>query len=205
MEITRLDNFVTQSKARVMAKKNTPPDEFMPVLDRAKEVLSRTGSTSSKANLNGIVIELTTNSKHQMDFWSENWWKAEETAEPHAKIFSVNGVEGLEPSSYYCPPIHTALFVNTEYYGQCKSWALGMAAAILEKNFSTLSIHGATAMFKGKGVVIIAPTGTGKTTHSFRIFMNKDGKICGDDWAYVSYPKNVPKFASAPLMARQPE
>jgi ATP-dependent phosphoenolpyruvate carboxykinase len=95
--------------------------------------------------------------------------------------------------------------LNTEYYGQCKSWALGIAAAILEEGSNTLSIHGATASYKGKGVVIIAPTGTGKTTHSFRIFLNKEGKICGDDWAYVKFPVPLPKNPIAPLVAKQPE
>jgi hypothetical protein len=111
----------------------------------------------------------------------------------------------VEPSAYYSPELRTAIFVNTEYYGQCKSWALGMAAAILEKESNTLSIHGATAMYRGKGVVIVAPTGTGKTTQSFRIFMNPDGKICGDDWAYVQFPSEVEQQTRPPLVARQPE
>lgn len=149
-------------------------------------------------------MELNTNSAHQADFWSHNWWPADKSAEPQARIFSATGVEGLEPSAYYCPELRTALFANTEYYGQCKSWALGMVAAILEKEANTLSIHGATALYKGRGVVIVAPTGTGKTTQSFRIFMNENGKICGDDWAYVQFPKTGTRPAS-PLVARQPE
>jgi hypothetical protein len=115
------------------------------------------------------------------------------------------GVDGLDAGAYYCPPLNTSLFVNTEYYGQCKSWALGMTAAILEKRFNTLSIHGATALYKGKGVVIIAPTGTGKTTQSFRIFLTPEGKICGDDWAYVGFPEDMTPRQGQPLVATQPE
>jgi len=133
------------------------------------------------------------------------WWLTSDPVLPHATLYSVIGVEGVEPSAYYCPSLNSALFLNTEYYGQCKSWALGIAASILERRFNTLSIHGATALYKDKGVVIVAPTGTGKTTHSFKIFMNASGKICGDDWAYVSFPDAIPSSPDRPLVARQPE
>ena len=198
-------NYLTQSKSRVKGNKNTPVNEFQPLLDRALAKLSSGKVLSEKANINGIVVELITNSEHQGEFWASNWWPADESVLPHARIYAVNGVEGIEPSAYYCPALNTALFANTEYYGQCKSWALGMVAAILEKRFNTLSIHGATALYKGRGVVIIAPTGTGKTTHSFKIFLTDDGKICGDDWAYVAFPDQVPANPSSPLVARQPE
>ena len=200
-----LDNYMTQSKARVKAEKNKPAAEFLPLLAKAKEALRKTGQRSLRANLNGVVVELITNSEHQASFWDTNWWHADGQVLPHARIFSAVGVGGLEPSAYYCPELRTALFVNTEYYGQCKSWALGMAAAVLEKGFDTLSIHGATALYKGRGVVIIAPTGTGKTTHSFRIFASEHGKICGDDWAYVMFPDSSSDGRRAPLVARQPE
>ncbi|MBI3840732.1 MAG: hypothetical protein HY297_02050 [Thaumarchaeota archaeon] len=205
MAVTQLNNYLTQSRARVKGNKATTASEFLPLLARSKAALRSSGSRSLKANLNGIIVELITNSEHQADFWSNNWWKADDSVLPHAQIYSATGVEGVEPSAYYCPELHSAIFANTEYYGQCKSWALGMAAAILEKNFNTLSIHGATALYKGKGVVIIAPTGTGKTTHSFKIFMNDQGKICGDDWAYISFPDPLPEKPDSPLIARQPE
>lgn len=205
MEMAVLNNYQTTSKARVKGDKNTPADQFLSLLEKAKVVLGGPQTRSLKANLDGIVIELITNSPHQAQFWAENWWPADAGVLPHARIYAANGVGGLEPSAYYCPSLNTALFVNTEYYGQCKSWALGMAAAILEKRFNTLSIHGATALYKGKGVVVIAPTGTGKTTQAFRIFLNGEGKICGDDWAYVAFPDPIPDRPETHLVARQPE
>ena len=201
----QFSNYVTQSRSRVKGNKNTPVPEFESILQRARETLGKTDNISAKANINGIVVELVTNSHHQAEFWTDNGWPAKDGILPHARIYAVNGVPGIEPSAYYCPSLNTAIFVNTEYYGQCKSWALGMVAAILEKRFNTLSIHGATALYKGKGVVIIAPTGTGKTTHSFKIFLTDDGKICGDDWAYVAFPDKLPTSPGAPLIARQPE
>ena len=205
MTVLQLDNYVTQSKSRVKANKNTSVEEFGNLLSKAKAALSSTRTASAKANLNGVVVELITNSEHQARFWKSNWWPAEGQVLPHARIYSAMGVEGLEPGAYYCPGLKTSLFVNTEYYGQCKSWALGMAAAILEQRFNTLSIHGATALYKGRGVVIIAPTGTGKTTQSFKIFLNDEGKICGDDWAYVEFPDGLNPRDHQPLVARQPE
>ena len=205
MEPPTLNNYTTQSRARVKGKKDTPESEFLPLLEKAQTALNASGFTSLKANLNGVTVELSTNSAHQAEFWGHNWWRADDSSTPKARIFAANGVEGVEPSAYYCSPLKTAVFVNTEYYGQCKSWALGMAAAVLEKEENTLSIHGATALYKGKGVVIIAPTGTGKTTQSFRIFMNDGGKICGDDWAYVRFPDDHGADARKPLIARQPE
>lgn len=201
MQNPSFNNYTTESRARVKGDKSTPKSEFLPLLERAKSTLAKTGSASHKADLNGVTVELSTNSKHQAEFWSQNWWKASESADPKARICSVIGMEGIEPSAYYCPELRTALFANTEYYGQCKSWALGIAAAVLEREANTLSIHGATALYKEKGVVIVAPTGTGKTTQSFKIFLNDEGKICGDDWAYVRFPL-TPK---EPLVARQPE
>jgi len=198
------NNYVTQSRARVKGNKNAPASDFRPLLERAQTALEKSGFRSLKADLNGVVVELSTNSAHQAEFWSHNWWPARDSP-PRARIYSAVGVEGMEPAAYYSPELRTALFVNTEYYGQCKSWALGMAAAILEKESNTLSIHGATALYKGMGVVIVAPTGTGKTTQSFRIFMSDHGKICGDDWAYVQYPSPAPRRAESPLAARQPE
>ncbi len=200
-----LHNYTTQSRARVKGFKDVRAADFEPLLVRAKAVLGRTGAKTLRADLNGIIVELITNSEHQAQFWGDNWWPAHDSVLSHARIFAANGIEGLEPSAYYCPELNTALFANTEYYGQCKSWALGMAAAILEKRFNTLSVHAATALYKGRGVIIIAPTGTGKTTHSFRLFLNEAGKICGDDWAYVTFPDPIPPHPDGPLVARQPE
>jgi hypothetical protein len=98
-----INNYATQSRARVKGRKNTPASEFRPILERAKSALERSGSTSLKANLNGVVVELTTNSRHQGDFWAHNWWRAKDGDTPQAQIYSANGVDGLEPSAYYCP------------------------------------------------------------------------------------------------------
>ena len=114
-----LNNYVTQSRSRVKGSKNTPLVEFRRLLAAAKERLSVSGSRSLKADINGVVVELITNSRHQAEFWSLNWSEADAKAPVSASIYSAVGVEGIEPSAYYCPELRSALFANTEYYGQC--------------------------------------------------------------------------------------
>jgi hypothetical protein len=198
-------NYITASKARIKADKNVKDDEFGRLMQLVRSHLEKTGARIARANLNGIVVEIETNSDHQYEFWLNNWWSADTGAKTDAKVYSCVGVPAMEPSAYYHPKSNTSIFVNTEYYGQCKSWALGMAAAVLENQHNTLSIHGASATHGGKGVVIVAPTGTGKTTQSFKIFQDPEGKICGDDWVYVKFPDPIPTNPTRRLTARQPE
>ncbi len=78
--------------------------------------------------------------------------------------------------------------MNTDYYGQTKSTALGLSADVLEEQFGVLSVHGASGAVNGKGFLLIAPTNTGKTTHSYgpAIYYPK-GEFHQDDWIYVRF------------------
>jgi hypothetical protein len=49
---------------------------------------------------------------------------------------------------------------------------------------------------------LIAPTGTGKTTQSFKMFLHPKGRILGDDWIYISFHEGNSKPA---VIATQPE
>ncbi len=135
-----LDNYVTASTTRVKGDKNVPRDKFERLKEAAQKKLTL-HSLRSKANLNGVNIEFQGNSKHQYDFWTLNWHQASQASPIHSRVISAIGVEGREPSAFYCPETHESLFFNTEYYGQCKSWALGMAAAILEQTKNTHSSY----------------------------------------------------------------
>jgi len=187
----RINNYHTSSQGRVASTKDLSPKQLDELLRKCLPHLKYSEAMQWDARINGIVVRLVTNSQHQMDFWMENWWPGpnDDSVQPQAFIYSINGVPNLEAHAYYCPDRDTSVFVNTEYYGQCKSWALGMAAKLLEQKFHTHSIHGACAMVEGKGVVIIAPTGTGKTTQVNRLFQHPSGKVVGDDWIYIAHPK----------------
>lgn len=182
-----LDNYVTASTTRVKSDKNVPKAKFDQLKLRAERKLNTDHPLKARANLNGIIVEFWGNSRHQYDFWKLNWNEASGRSSPDAKIFSAFGVEEMEPSAFYCPEVNESVFFNTEYYGQCKSWALGMAAAVLEERKNTHSIHGACVDVDGRGVIIVAPTGTGKTTQAFKLMELGGGRIVGDDWVYIDH------------------
>lgn len=197
-----LDNYVTASTTRVKSDKNVPKTKFDQLRLKAEKQLNSGASLRSRANLNGVVVEFWGNSRHQYDFWKLNWNEAGKDSATDAKIISAFGVEGFEPSAFYCPETQESLFFNTEYYGQCKSWALGMAAAVLEKTRNTHSIHGACVDVDRRGVIIVAPTGTGKTTQAFKLMESPNGRIVGDDWVYIDHSEGQ---RLGHLMGKQPE
>ncbi len=198
----KLDNYVTSSTSRVKSDKNVTRARFSELRATAEKKLAAGASYRSKANLNDVTVEFWGNSQHQYDFWKLNWWDADAEKLPEARIFSAFGVNGVEPSAYYCPETNESVFFNTEYYGQCKSWALGMAAAVLEDKRNTHSIHGACVDVNGQGVIIVAPTGTGKTTQSFKLMELSGGRIVGDDWVYIDHEEGN---RLGYLIGRQPE
>jgi hypothetical protein len=203
--MTGLDNYNTDQIGRVDATTDLSPSEMEKIRSEVEGHLDYENTLEWDANINGVLVRLRTNSRHQMEFWQENWWPGpnDESILPHGHLVSVNGVEGMDPHAYYCPERKTAVFVNTEYYGQCKSWALGIAAHILEQDFNTHSIHGACAELDGQGIVLIAPTGTGKTTQVNKLFQHPKGRIIGDDWIYIDHPDDGND--DAPLEVTQPE
>ena len=197
-----LDNYATASTTRVKSDKNVPRGKFDELKRKAEKKLDSGRSLKARANLNGVVVEFHGNSQHQYDFWKLNWNDANSSSKTDARIISAYGVDDFEPSAFYCPETQESLFFNTEYYGQCKSWALGMAAAVLEKTKNTHSIHGACVEQDGKGVIIVAPTGTGKTTQAFKLMEGPRGRIVGDDWVYIDHSEGQ---RLGHLVGRQPE
>jgi hypothetical protein len=189
-----LSNYTTNVKGRVKADKEISVEERNKLVKMAEDKLDSGFEIYHwNANIHGIIVKLKTDSFHLYDFWVENWFSAPRThtVMPHGLIYAVNGVPGYEPSAYYNHETRTAIFVNTEYYGQCKSWALGIAADILETQHNVHSIHGSCAVVYGKGIVLIAPTGTGKSTHTWGLMQLPDGKIHSDDWIFTTYKKGL--------------
>lgn len=200
---SQLDNFKTGAIGRVDATKDMSRADMDALVEDVLGHLPTEQTFEWDADINGIIVRLVTNSRHQFDFWVENWKPAPAGIKPHGFLYSVHSIPGRDAHAYYCPETYTAVFQNTEYYGQCKSWALGIAAMVLEHRFETHSIHGAAAEIDGKGVVLIAPTGTGKTTQVNRLMQHPRGKVIGDDWIYITVPKNQPE--NERLTVYQPE
>ncbi|MEM3086057.1 MAG: hypothetical protein QXO51_08435 [Halobacteria archaeon] len=183
-----LSNYFTNPKARAASTKDLSRDEGEQWIARAEARLAESPVAYKwNALIGGMVIELRTNNWHLYEFWVENWFPGPAKVRPHGRLYAVTGIPGEPPHARYVPSLHTAVFVNTDYYGQCKSWALGIAADLLEERHGVHSIHGGCTVVNGKGVVIIAPTGTGKSTHCYNLLDVPGAKLHSDDWLYVDW------------------
>ena len=142
-----------------------------------------------KASIDNFCMQLETNSPHLYEFWIENWFAEKRDARSHGRIYAVldPDFDKGRPHAYYNPETKTAIIYNTEYYGQCKSWALGIVCDIAEDQHDIHSVHGSCVETNGQGIVLIAPTGTGKSTHSYALLKMKGARIHSDDWLYVRF------------------
>lgn len=146
--------------------------------------------------IHGIRVRAVTNSPHLYEYWVDNWFSPKEwqrasgqrpEEEPRVMVYAFGGVEGEPIAAYYSRQNNTIVFFNTSYYGQLKSWVLGAVGRILAEEYGIHSIHGACAVLEGKGVLYIAPTGTGKSTASYGIMAGENSRFHSDDWVYVRY------------------
>ncbi|MBI2910218.1 MAG: hypothetical protein HYX92_21460 [Chloroflexi bacterium] len=200
-----LTNVMTSVNGRVDSDTNVPKSQMDELIQLARDFIPYDAMHAWSANINGIVVQLVTNSDHLIDFWIENWFPiSPDVVRPHGVIYAVNGISGMEPHAYYCSEVRTAVFVNTDYYGQCKSWALGIAADIMEMQHDIHSIHAAVVDIGGSGIAIIAPTGTGKSTQSYGLVLRvPNARMHSDDWAYVDYIGGIHGRASATISERK--
>jgi hypothetical protein len=86
----------------------------------------------------------------------------------------------------------TAFLVNVDYYGWIKSIALAVASDVLEDEHGIYSVHGAAIDIGCGGVSIIAPSGTGKTTHSWGLLRLPNARLVSDDWYFVRLSSREP-------------
>jgi hypothetical protein len=184
-----ISNIHTQVMGRVASDTNLCKQDMDPLVEEAQRLLPYDQLYIWNANIDGVVVQLRTNNFHLIDLWIDNWFPAPiEGLQPHGVIYAVTGVPDREPHAYYCSQTHTAVLFNTDYYGQCKSWALGLVADFMEMQRNVHSIHGALVDIGGCGIAFIAPTGTGKSTHSYGLALSVPrARIHSDDWFYVAY------------------
>jgi hypothetical protein len=123
----------------------------------------------------------------------------------HGRLYAVLDPEFNEgkPHAYYNPETKTAVIFNSEYYGQVKSWALGITCDIAEDQHDIHSIHGSCIEVNGNGIVLIAPTGTGKSTHSYALLKMEGARLHSDDWLYVRFIGGAKGRASADISERK--
>jgi len=197
-----VSNTITRTKGRTAVHNKTvdqTPGLLEKLLKSAHDHLGRISSQQEifehDVAIHGIRVRATTNSRHLFDFWKDNWFGVDEwaglvgtpPAEPRIKVYALLGVEGEQEAAYYSHATDTIVFFNTSYYGQLKSWVLGAVGRILASEFGIHSIHGACVEKAGKGVLYIAPTGTGKSTSSYGLMTYPKTRFHSDDWVYVRY------------------
>lgn len=151
---------------------------------------------SRKAEVYGCCIKLITDNKLFTDVWSDNFYSANENTRSHGRIIAIE--DPSEPQHVkYDPLTKTAFIYNIDYYGWIKSVALAIAGDILEDAHEIHSIHGAALDLNGNGVALIAPSGVGKTTHSWGMLRNKGVRLLADDWFFVRlYEQSAMAFGS---------
>jgi hypothetical protein len=145
--------------------------------------------------IHGVRVRAFTNMPHLYDFWTENWFTADEWQqvtgksapdEPAVTVYALGHVPE-EIAAYYSREKSTIVFFNTSYYGQLKSWVLGAVGRVLADELGIHSIHGAAVDAGGKGILFIAPTGTGKSTASYGLMRLPGSAFHSDDWVYLRY------------------
>ncbi|HIJ00595.1 MAG TPA: hypothetical protein HA366_03555 [Candidatus Methanomethylophilaceae archaeon] len=156
------------------------PDEKDAIYDRIK------GSRfyTSKADIYGICVKLYTCKESTKIMWEDNFYAMSDNVRSHARVFilddSSRGTELL-----YEPLTKTSFLYNFDYYGWIKSVALAMAGDILEDEHDIHSVHGAALDVGGRGVTLIAPSRTGKTTQAWGLLRMPQSRLVTDDWYFV--------------------
>jgi hypothetical protein len=147
--------------------------------------------------IHGVRVRAITNSPHLHAMWVLNWYGPEEwrtitgltpPRQPQITVYAFGGVADQPEAAYYSRRTSTIVFFNTSYYGQLKSWVLGAVGRVLAEEWGIHSIHGACVEKDGRGVLYVAPTGTGKSTSSYGLQVTyPNTRFHSDDWVYVRY------------------
>ena len=146
---------------------------------------------TSKAEIYGCCMKILTDSEATKNKWEDNFFTANENNRSHGRLI-VLSQPGQPFSIKYDPYTKTAFLINVDYYGWVKSIALAISGDILEDEHRIYSVHGAMIEVDRLGVSIIAPSGTGKTTHSWGLLRNPTARLISDDWYFVRLSSREP-------------
>jgi hypothetical protein len=146
---------------------------------------------TSKAEIYGCSVKILTDSEQTKNKWEDNFFTANENNRSHGRLIVLT--EPGQPFSIkYDAYTKTAFLINVDYYGWVKSLALAVAGDVLEDEHRIYSVHGAMIDVNCMGVSIIAPSGTGKTTHSWGLLRIPTARLISDDWYFVRLSSREP-------------
>jgi hypothetical protein len=194
-------NTITRTKGRTLVHDKTvdaKPGLFRRLLANAFEHVATAKDTtySHDVVIHGLRVRAITNSEHLIGYWKDNWYGVDEwqritgqtpAESPDVLVVALGRVPSEDEAAYYSRQNDTVIFFNTSYYGQLKSWVLGAAGRKLAVEYGIHSIHGAVVTKDGKGILYIAPTGTGKSTSTYGVMEFPGTRFHSDDWVYVRY------------------
>jgi len=146
---------------------------------------------TSKADVYGCCVKLLTDVEQVKNSWEDNFFSMNENTRSHGRLVVLE--EPGEPLMVkYEPYTKTAFLFNVDYYGWVKSIALAVAGDVLEDEHGIYSVHGAAIDVGCMGISIIAPSGTGKTTHSWGLLRLPNARLVSDDWYFVRLSSREP-------------
>ncbi len=146
---------------------------------------------TSKADVYGCCVKLLTDVENVKNLWEDNFFSMSENTRSHGRLIVLE--EADKPMTVqYEPYTKTTFLVNVDYYGWIKSIALAIAGDVLEDEHGIYSVHGAAIDVDAAGVSIIAPSGTGKTTHSWGLLRMEEARLVADDWYFVRLSSREP-------------
>jgi hypothetical protein len=194
-------NTITRTKGRTLVHDKTvdaKPGLFKRLLANAFEHIATAKETtySHDVVIHGLRVRAITNSEHLIGYWKDNWYGVDEwqritgqkpAESPDVLVVALGRVPSEAEAAYYSRQNDTVIFFNTSYYGQLKSWVLGAVGRKLAVEYGIHSIHGAVVTKDGKGILYIAPTGTGKSTSTYGVMEFAGTRFHSDDWVYVRY------------------
>lgn len=144
-----------------------------------------------RADIYGCCIKLLTEDKYAKERWEQNFYPMSAHVRSHGRIIVVEEKNGKQ-RVLYDPLSKTAFLINVDYYGWVKSIALSIAGDILEDGHGINSVHGACVDLEGRGACLIAPSGTGKTTHTYGLLRLNGVRVISDDWFFVRFMADQP-------------
>jgi len=152
-----------------------------------------------KANIHGACIKFFTDNPEFKNMWEENFKPMSEDIRPHGRVFCLKD-KSKKLKVYYDPLSKTAIIKNCNYYGWVKSIALGVVADFFEDFLSEhrrYSIHGSFVDHGGRGLAIVGPSKSGKTTLTYGLLLDRGYSFLTDDWFFVRFnDRNVRVYSS---------
>ena len=189
-----LNNSITKVKDYCELETPVSIEKRDELVAEAESVLTYDRYQEWCANIGGVVLKFGTNSPHLIDFWAENWYPSplESDLEPHGLLYGVKDAPGREARVFYNSPTRTGLAFNMAFYPQLRALTLGMVDDIASRTFDMHLIAGSCFDINGEGIVLIAPPGSGGSTHFANLLRQQEARLHSYDGFFVRQAGGMP-------------